>query len=397
MAKRIIAAISGLVCSAALLTLAFFGVVRFSPGPVGMGWTDTTDMIAFPETSGSSDVLQTEPSEPDGSLNLSGVISTSTGTPLALIIEWSARRSEKGEPFFVSADVYLEYGRLYMGKKELCSVSINGEAESFVCPAVKEEDEGAHRSLLHSFSKEIEPYDGESFTFEIEANMNVNIFYSGTAIKDLCAKGQVNINDEVISLPLCAKIDVENIMQYPELPNGCEITSLTILLRHLGFDVDKLTMCDEYLDKGPIGETSYYRANIGDPRDEYSYGCYSPVIVNAANKYLESVSSPYTARDLTGHDISEVYAEVAAGRPVAVWITMENDAEPYNIIGWDIDGETIYWKHPLHCVVLTGYDKEEGTVFTADPIEGDLAHDMALFELRWVQMGAQAVSIISAR
>ena len=34
-------------------------------------------------------------------------------------------------------------------------------------------------------------------------------------------------------------LDVPQILQNPELPNGCEITSLCEVLRYLGFDADK--------------------------------------------------------------------------------------------------------------------------------------------------------------
>ncbi|MBQ7784498.1 MAG: C39 family peptidase, partial [Oscillospiraceae bacterium] len=47
-----------------------------------------------------------------------------------------------------------------------------------------------------------------------------------------------------------AYIPTEMIMQNPELPTGCEITSLTMLLRHIGYDADKLDMADNYLPKG---------------------------------------------------------------------------------------------------------------------------------------------------
>ena len=35
-------------------------------------------------------------------------------------------------------------------------------------------------------------------------------------------------------------IDMENILQLPELPVGCEITALTILLRHYGFELSDI-------------------------------------------------------------------------------------------------------------------------------------------------------------
>ena len=42
-------------------------------------------------------------------------------------------------------------------------------------------------------------------------------------------------------------IEVTPIYQEPELPAGCEITSLDMLLNYLGFDVDKVDLSDKYL------------------------------------------------------------------------------------------------------------------------------------------------------
>ena len=50
------------------------------------------------------------------------------------------------------------------------------------------------------------------------------------------------------------RLNVKCVLQNPELPTGCEITALTIVLNYLGYDVDKLTMADKYLDKGPVGK-----------------------------------------------------------------------------------------------------------------------------------------------
>ena len=36
--------------------------------------------------------------------------------------------------------------------------------------------------------------------------------------------------------------------QYPELPTGCEITSLTEVLNYLGYGIDKETLARNYLD-----------------------------------------------------------------------------------------------------------------------------------------------------
>ena len=52
------------------------------------------------------------------------------------------------------------------------------------------------------------------------------------------------------------------ICQYPELPTGCEVTALAMVLGFYGQDVDKCELSDKYLDKGKIGETEGKRNEV---------------------------------------------------------------------------------------------------------------------------------------
>ncbi len=56
-------------------------------------------------------------------------------------------------------------------------------------------------------------------------------------------------------------IDMENILQNPELPTGCEITSLTILLRYYGFDAEKTDMAKNYLPTS-LGNPRYIDGEV---------------------------------------------------------------------------------------------------------------------------------------
>ena len=64
-------------------------------------------------------------------------------------------------------------------------------------------------------------------------------------------------------------------MQNPELPHGCEITSLTAVLNYFGMNVSKLEMTDKYLPKQEIRTEGNQRfgpnpneAFAGNPRDK---------------------------------------------------------------------------------------------------------------------------------
>ena len=63
---------------------------------------------------------------------------------------------------------------------------------------------------------------------------------------------QLSVSEETVNdLPDVYRIECyESLNQNPELPTGCEITSLTSVLNYYGCNVDKTTMADEYLKKG---------------------------------------------------------------------------------------------------------------------------------------------------
>lgn len=179
--------------------------------------------------------------------------------------------------------------------------------------------------------------------------------------------------------------------QYPDLPTGCEVTSLTMVLNFYGINCDKCEIADNYLDKGEVGKVNFWEAFEGDPRDENSFGCYSPVIVNAANKVLNAYGSPLKAVDISGKELSELFTYVDKNTPVIVWGT-QNCEPGYYSITWNVNGEDLSWFRPEHCMVLVGYDNQ--SVSVADPLYGDIRpYDKATFESRYNSLFRQAIII----
>ena len=182
------------------------------------------------------------------------------------------------------------------------------------------------------------------------------------------------------------------VSQYPELPTGCEVTALTSVLNFFGFNVDKGTLSDDYLDKGPVFRTDFNEAFVGDPRSEYSYGCYAPVIEKAANKYLSERFSAFRAFKCIGLDFDSLFNFTDNGIPVIVWTTL-NLVPGYYTDTWTADnGNTVTWYRNEHCMVLLGDDDDK--VYTADPTTGRIVtYDKSLFETRYNELFRQAVVI----
>lgn len=201
------------------------------------------------------------------------------------------------------------------------------------------------------------------------------------------------------------RIDVKKIVQFPELPTGCEITSLTMLLAYLGFDIDKVTLSRDFLPKMSFYTKNnvYYGADFtttfaGDPEDPYSYGCYAPCIATAANNYLKTQNTKLAAHDISGSELESLLTDyIDKDIPVLIWITSKNlqPSRPTSV--WTTpEGKKVQWLSNEHCVVLTGYDLDKKIVHTADPMnttEDYTSYDMDTLKQRYNELGKQCVRI----
>ncbi|MCH5273854.1 MAG: C39 family peptidase [Lachnospiraceae bacterium] len=185
---------------------------------------------------------------------------------------------------------------------------------------------------------------------------------------------------------------IKGVLQNPELPHGCEVTALTVLLSYYGCSADKCVLADEWLPKGTWGSTDFNKAFVGNPRKSVSSaGCFASVIEDTANRYLQAQGSSLIAKSCRDVSFEELLSMVEEA-PVIAWMTMELKA-PYIAQVWTVDGEELYWQNYEHCTVLSGYDLEKGVFYGADPLYGACEYDMKLFFLRFQTMYSQVVRI----
>lgn len=186
--------------------------------------------------------------------------------------------------------------------------------------------------------------------------------------------------------------EVETVLQDPELPHGCEVTGLAMLLSYYGVEADKCELADTWLPKGAWGQTDFRKAFVGDPRKRVaSAGCYAPVIADTANRYLTDINMTAVAKEnVSFPDLLSMVQEA----PVLAWTTMNLQA-PYIAQVWEVDGEELYWQNLEHCVVLTGYDAEKGVLYGTDPLYGPCEYDIKLFSIRFQTMYSQVVQMVS--
>lgn len=333
---------------------------------------------------------------PDGYIPMSeiksmhGSLSSEMPTSIDLILDWEYR-CERGDDPYLHITLSLQYDTLFISQRE-GSLSVGDKVYTFATEAINDRSAGVHKKELISVDYPL-TRGLDEYHVPFSAKWRYHGTYNNIRIENIVLCGYIDVGEQIINLDSKASIPVQNVMQIPELPNGCEITSLTIVLNYKGFDVSKLTMSDKYLPKGALGKVAPISANIGDPRNQYgSYGCYAPVIVKAAENFFEDQGVDMKATDLTGSSPKALYAQIANGNPVIAWATIDLKT-PYLLNSWNIGGEIYFWKHPLHCMVLCGYDLLERTVTIADPLVGIRTFDMDDFELRYKQLWSQAVVI----
>lgn len=193
-------------------------------------------------------------------------------------------------------------------------------------------------------------------------------------------------------------LSFKDLCQFPELPTGCEVTSLTAVLNYYGFDVSKTTMASKYL---PKHTGAYYTGDfryefIGDPYRSDGFGCYAPCIVTTAENYFKSIgkNSVWYAEDLSGCAPELLYAQILKGNPVVIWATSGWVMPTVNAIWTGRNNEQIAWLRPEHCLTLIGFNQNNSTVTVSDDATGtSYSIAMSTFESVFKAMGSQAVII----
>ncbi|MDC3418271.1 C39 family peptidase [Aquibacillus salsiterrae] len=202
-----------------------------------------------------------------------------------------------------------------------------------------------------------------------------------------------------IPLQSSVRLDVPLMKQYPELPRGCEVTSLAMLLKYYDVNVSKMQLAKEITkDKTKFTETEngifFGNPSKGFVGNMYSlsepgYGVYHQPIAKLASSYVgEKVI------DFTGGSFFEILQYINQGRPVWVITNSKYKELPKSEFEtWETEDGPIEITMREHSVLVTGYDRDY--VYFNDPITGQVKKAaMTEFEDAWVQMGKQAITVI---
>jgi uncharacterized protein YvpB len=197
-------------------------------------------------------------------------------------------------------------------------------------------------------------------------------------------------------------LDIPVILQLPELPRGCEVTSLAMLLQHAGVNVGKMELAegierDSTLFQMKGGQVFFGHPNVGFVGDMYNidnpgYGVYHKPVKELADRYL-----PNRVVDLTGSEFNKVEESLSNGFPV--WIIINSwytEVPPEQFRTWNTPAGEVQITYREHSVLITGYDEEY--VYVNDPLTGEKDKKVPKrdFVKAWVQMGSQAITYVNS-
>ncbi|MCF0229736.1 MAG: C39 family peptidase [Parasporobacterium sp.] len=198
--------------------------------------------------------------------------------------------------------------------------------------------------------------------------------------------------------------NVPQILQNPELPNGCEITSMCELLNYYGYSADKCDLADNYLPQSK----EWYGADpdlvyLGNPRldgntPDTGYYCFAGPVMEAASRYIAAHPSSGNVpqpKDLTGADENDLIEALRSGHPFVFWASLHFDDIQFDPApSWTLSDGTVHKPfHMLHCMVCRGVDDE--FFYIADPLDYNEKVPRAQFMKIFRQLGSRAV-ILSA-
>ena len=208
--------------------------------------------------------------------------------------------------------------------------------------------------------------------------------------RKIVVKYQPKLKKRILNVPI--------VKQMPELPRGCEVTSLTMLLKYTGIKANKMTLAKQ-VKKDPAklkhknGRIYFGHPNYGFVGSMYTFnkpgwGVFNKPIEALAEKY-----KPNRIKNLTGKPFETILSYVSAGHPVWIINTSWFSRVPNSYWQtWYTSHGTVRITYKEHSVVITGYDSKY--VYFNDPLDGtkNKKRPIKSFVEGWKQFGSQAIS-----
>lgn len=223
----------------------------------------------------------------------------------------------------------------------------------------------------------------------------------GLLLNQCSAKPQPEVQPQENVTQLEDSREVTLQLQEPQLPNGCEVTSLAMVLSWAGYPVEKMELYQGYLPRQDLTESPEGWTMGGNPEDVYvgdatskldGWYCFEGPIVEAGNAYLRDQGSGWAVRAVSGLSQRQFNGYLEDGVPLVAWVTLDYTAPVASVRYWYLNDNTFYQPYAnLHCVVVVEYG-EDGYL-TADPLAGWQWIEASTFWDIFDAMGRRAVIV----
>lgn len=176
------------------------------------------------------------------------------------------------------------------------------------------------------------------------------------------------INDEInwMTMKQEQKLNVPLENQMPDLPNGCEVTSLSMLMNYYGIKVSKNELAETIQHVDSFTDGGKYRGNphqgfVGHMTIANAGWCvYNEPLYNVARKYTSHIEN------ITGSDFLSLLKLVSNGHPVMI-ITTTTFNKVNNMQTWDTNTGKVNVTPSSHACVITGYSKPKKVIYVNNP------------------------------
>ena len=157
------------------------------------------------------------------------------------------------------------------------------------------------------------------------------------------------------------KLNVALIAQRPELPTGCEITAVTMMLQYKGCRVTKHSLANEM-----PRSNNPNKGFVGNPYASSGWTIYPPALMKLVRKHAHS------ATNLTGVSLNTLKKQIDKKHPVTLWVA-------------GVHGFT------THALTMTGYSPTR--IYYNDPwTHQKTSMSNASFKAAWRKDGYRALS-----
>ena len=129
--------------------------------------------------------------------------------------------------------------------------------------------------------------------------------------------------------------DAEVISQLPELPTGCEITAVTMMLRYAGYNVNKIQLANE-MPRSNNGDYGF----VGNPFSPSGWWIFPTGIAPVVNKYVGHSDI------MTGASMERIKDKLNQGHLVVAWVANVNGFVNHALALTGYDASRLFYNNP---------------------------------------------------